>query len=118
MAKKKKTYEGLDSIAKPKKRNDKTGSDGRQYSITPKGVLLMALCDVYGVEASIDRLEDFMKKVVGGLSLIATGGSDAALLGEDFNDFFRLYVDTLNLCGRMKEKLDENGIDFDMDAED
>jgi len=106
-----KKYEGLDNIAKRRNFTKKSKKD--EGSVTPNLIVSAAMHDVYGDDDQ-SRLSMFMKLTVSTLSMLATRGEDGKLFGKDFNEFFSLYVNTLNLCGRMKAALEENGIDFDV----
>jgi len=109
----------ISKLIKPKeKKQSVSEADCRRFSLTPKGILLGTLDEVYGTGASLEKLDEFSEKLIGRLSTMATAGESSSLLGKDFNDFFQLYVETLNLCGRMKEALEENGIDFDVHGEE
>lgn len=109
----------ISKLIKPKeKKQSVSEADCRGFSLTPKGILLGTLDEVYGTGASLEKLDEFSEKLIGRLSAMATAGESSSILGKDFNDFFQLYVETINLCGRMKEALEENGIDFDIYGEE
>ena len=109
----------ISKLVKPKEKKQSVSfADCRRFSLTPKGILLGTLDEVYGTGASLEKLDEFSEKLIGRLSAMATAGESSSILGKDFNDFFQLYVETINLCGRMKEALKENGIDFDIYGEE
>ena len=86
-----------------------------KYHLTPKGILWSELGKAYGVGEDLDKFEEFSKQVVRKLSLLASGGENESMLGKDFNDFFMLFVQTLNLSAKMSELLEENGIPFNIE---
>ena len=109
----------ISKLVKPKEKKQSVSfADCSRFSLTPKGILLGTLDEVYGTGASLEKLDEFSEKLIGRLSAMATAGESSSILGKDFNDFFQLYVETINLCGRMKEALEENGIDFDIYGEE
>ena len=118
MARKRKTYEGLSRLVKPLNSSEISGAE--KYSITPIGILLFALKEAYGMKVTdcFGNFDKFEAILLAGLSSLVTGGTDATLFGRDFNDFVKGYVNILNLCGKMKTVLDENGIEFDIDNPD
>ena len=113
MAKNKKTYDGLKNLIKKRENNERDRGEKTSYTITPKGILLCALNQVYGIDGSIDKLDRFMDIFLTGLSTLASGGTNTDLFGKDFNGFFSSYVSMANLCGRMKAALDKHGITLD-----
>jgi hypothetical protein len=113
MAKGKKTYDGLKNLIKKHGKEEPAADEKTSYRVTPKGILLFALNQVYGVDGSIDKLDRFMDVFLTGLSTLATGGADGDLFGKDFNGFFSSYVNMANMCGRMKAALDKYGITLD-----
>lgn len=46
--------------------------------------------------------------------MLATNDTQADMFGDDFNSLFDILVSSMNLSGRMKEVLDENGIEFNV----
>lgn len=109
----------ISKLVKPKEKKQSVSfADCSRFSLTPKGILLGTLDEVYGTGASLEKLDEFSEKLIGRLSAMATAGESSSILGKDFNDFFQLYVETINLCGRMKEALEENGINFDIYGEE
>lgn len=86
----------------------------KTYKLTPKGILWAALDAYYKIGNDIDKFELFVKDILQSLSLLATGGTDIEVFGKDFNDFFELVVNMINTTGKMKEVLDQNGIEFDV----
>lgn len=88
--------------------------DEKTYKLTPKGILWAALDAYYKIGNDIDKFELFVKDILQSLSLLATGGTDIDVFGKDFNDFFELVVNMINTTGKMKEILDQNGIEFDV----
>ena len=88
--------------------------DEKTYKLTPKGILWAALDAYYKIGNDIDKFELFVKDILQSLSLLATGGTDVEVFGKDFNDFFELVVNMINTTGKMKEILDQNGIEFDV----
>ena len=86
-----------------------------KYHLTPKGILWSELSKAYGVGEDLDKFEEFSKQVVRKLSLLASGGENESMLGKDFNDFFVLFVQSLNLSAKMSELLEENGIPFSIE---
>lgn len=89
--------------------------DEKSYQLTPKGILWSELDNAYKIGGDLKKFENFIAKVLEKLSLLASSGENPKLLGRDFNDFFMLFVKSLNLAGKLKEVLDENNIDFDVD---
>lgn len=118
MAKGKKTYDGLKNLIKRNKGKKSRADEKTSYRVTPKGILLFALNQVYGVDGSVDKLDRFMDVFLTGLSTLATGGADSDLFGKDFNGFFSSYVNLANLCGRMKDALDRHGITLDDETDE
>lgn len=111
-------YEGLDSLVKKQSVKKRSGDEqAEDKTVTPNGIVLAALRDIYGVGPDKKKLNAFTRAVVSLLSALATGGQDQNLLGKDMDEFFRLYVNTLNLCGRMKQALEDNGIEFDINGD-
>jgi CRISPR/Cas system CSM-associated protein Csm2 small subunit len=105
---------GLDPVeATDRKIKKSLDSWSENNHITPAGILYMALLDVYGIDRDMTKFEEFQKYVLERLSKLSTAGRQEDLFGENFNSFYAMYVETLNICGRMKETLEENGIDFD-----
>lgn len=89
-------------------------NDEPTYRIAPKGILFLALSKVFGKKViTLDKLDEFTEILLKDLSRLASNGEKTELFGSDFNDFFSMFVETMNLCGMMKQKLDENGIEFD-----
>lgn len=82
--------------------------------VTPKSILYASLSDVYRIDPSQSKFEEFMEKLMTSLSLLSTQGAERCAFGRDFNDLFQTFVTTLNVCACMKKKLDENGIEFDV----
>lgn len=62
--------------------------------------------------------KDFQKRVLADLSRLATNDADSTMFGMDFNEFFSEIIRCINLCGAMKQKLEELGIDFDLNDGD
>lgn len=60
------------------------------------------------------KFHEFMKELNKHLSMLSSNNTDTDMFGDDFNDFFEVYVTTLNLCGEMKKALEENGVKFDI----
>ena len=80
---------------------------------TPGEILAQALEDVYGVERNDAKLALFQLLLLKRLSELSTGGALDSLFGASFDGFYMMYVDAINMCGRMKEVLEANGIGFD-----
>ena len=110
MAKRRKS-ELADAVGKMFKDGAKGATD--DIVITPSGILLVALDDAVKAGLSGKTFAEFQRFLLGQLSSLATNGEKDDLFGSDFDDFFSMVVRTLNLCGRMRAALEENGIDFD-----
>lgn len=89
------------------------------YQITPKGILFACLCDVFEVgkdtknfNRDIKRTDKFIKKLLEGLSSLATEGKDKTIFGTDFSDYFRLTIKAMNDAGKFHKLLDDNGIEI------
>lgn len=110
------SYENAQSTESSKKDNSELlfKIDEKTYKLTPKGILWAALDAYYKIGNDIDKFELFVKDILQSLSLLATGGTDVEVFGRDFNDFFELVVNMINTTGKMKEILDQNGIEFDV----
>lgn len=75
--------------------------------------------DCFGDEVrDMGRFDAFLKAALRGLSLKATAGERRDLLGEDFNQFFLMFVNSVNMCGRLHKLLEDNGIDVDIDPDE
>lgn len=46
--------------------------------------------------------------------MLATNDQQPDMFGDDFNSLFDMLVSSMNLAGKMKEVLDENGIEFNV----
>lgn len=46
--------------------------------------------------------------------MLATNDTQYDMFGDDFNSLFDMLVSSMNLSGKMKEILDENGIEFNV----
>ena len=88
--------------------------DGQSYKLTPKGIFWAALDAHYKIGGDMNKFHDFMKELLQHLSMLASNNTIPDMFGHDFNDFFEIFVKTMNLCGEMKKKLDENDIEFDV----
>ena len=128
MAQKKKKYDDiLRNLIKPDKDPEKiTGNkiekaleENQNFHITPKGILVMALAQIFGddIIADMDKIDEFQRSLLAGLSTLSTNGETPELFGEDFNEFYSMYIQTMNLCGRMREAIEKNGIEFDFGDE-
>ena len=84
------------------------------YRLTPKGILFAILSEVYSIDGNMQKFEYFMNRLMTALSLLSTDGQTSCAFGKDFNDFFETFVTTMNLCGCLKKKLDENGVEVDV----
>lgn len=85
-----------------------------KYKLTPKGILWAALDAHYKIGGDMNKFNEFMKELLKHLSMLASNNQLSDMFGEDFNDFFEIYVKTLNLAGKLKAILDQNGIYFDV----
>lgn len=87
---------------------------GTEYRLTPKGILLAVLDKHYGAGEDLKVFDEFMKDLCQHLSMLATNDQQHDMFGDDFNSLFDMLVSSMNLSGKMKEILDENGIEFDV----
>ena len=90
-----------------------------KYELTPKGIFYMALYETYGdcipekEMRNIKRFDAFAKAVLENLSKKSTSGGQSDLFGIDFNQFFGICVNAINLCGKMQKILEDHGIEVD-----
>lgn len=137
MKKKQNKYEGLvgklisrkrQATAK-NERNDRPLKDavsgiinsGSDYEITPRGLIMLSAIESFDLNEKVkdltsfaSKVNEFEKKLLQGLSRIATGNKTDDMFGYDFNEFFALYVQAMNMCGKMRKLLEDNGIPFDL----
>ena len=97
---------------------EKGGETG--YELTPKGIFYMALYDAYGDSVDdkamrdMNRFDAFQKAALKCLSQKASNGQHDCLFGADFNQFFAMCINAINLCGKMQKILQDHGIDVDL----
>ena len=112
-------YEALRNLIKKDPESDGNLAENETYRFTPKGILYMALYETYGSRVrekdlqDIDKFNAFVKKALNALSCLATNNMQSNLFGEDFNQFFSMCVNAINLCAKMHKILEDHGIDVD-----
>ena len=111
-------YDALKNlIRRPGKTGNENGGTG--YELTPKGIFYMALYEAYGDRIDEETMRDmkkfnaFSKIALKRLSQKASNGQNETLFGEDFNQFFSMFVNAINMCGKMQKILQDHGIDVD-----
>ncbi len=82
--------------------------------VSPEGMLRDAINDIFKINAKDEDVKMLSRTLVALLSLLSTDGEDDSAYGKDLNEMLSIVVQTINMCGRMREALDENGIDFDV----
>lgn len=100
--------------AKEQQAQDQHG-ENNSSQLSPRSLLFAALKAVYGIPDDREKFNDFMLRLVTSLSLLSTAGADSMLFGRDFNTFYQTFVQTLNVCGYLKQQLDDNNISVDIE---
>ena len=114
-------YDALKNLIKRngKKKQRPEQNDETKYELTPKGIFYMALYEAYGDcipdkdMRNMEKFDVFARKTLENLSKKASAGERDDLFGIDFNQFFGMCVNAINLCGKMHKILEEHGIDVD-----
>lgn len=83
--------------------------------LTPNLILADLISEFYSIDPS-DSLYEFSEELTRRLASLSTGGSETDIFGKDLNDLFQSFVMSLNMLGKMKKLLDDNGIDFDLSS--
>lgn len=85
-----------------------------KYNLTPKGILYALIQTFYSNSESVSQFENFQKDLVERLSMVASSNAKKDMFGKDFNEFFSIVVTTMNLLNKVINKLNENGIEYDI----
>lgn len=88
-------------------------AEGEKYRLTPKGILWKTLDEAYKIGFDIDKFEEFNSTLMNRLARLCIPDVTHNILGNDFNEFFQAFVDTMNLLGKAYQIIQKNGIDFD-----
>jgi len=90
-----------------------------KYVLTPKGILWIVFANVYGIKnpnnntKELEKFSLFNEKLLKALSEYSTNGKESDFLGKDFNDLYFALVRSMNLAGKYRQILIENGFDLD-----
>ena len=83
-------------------------------NLTPTALLLLAFKDAFGTDldkSHLDKIEKMSKIFTEQFSLRATKGKDKTIFGPDLNSVCKCLVESLNMCGKMRQMLIDNGIE-------
>ena len=85
-----------------------------KFTLAPKGILLVNLMKYFDANGHTDlkKLEAFSRDLLHGLSELATRGQKSDMFGDDFNDFFCLFIKTLKNSAKLLQILEDHGIDI------